>query len=232
MIRFLLCDDDKKFLEHLSKMLDSIFITHDLDAEVDFIATNDVELLSYIKEHSIDVFMLDSNLNGIDLAKIIRKKNKNCYIIFITCHVEYSEQAYKCKTFDFLHKPLSKFDLEETILRLFDDITGYTSHKKYININGKKIFIDTNEITYIRRDGMKIILHTPSENIELYSSFNKLQDKLPDNFVRCHKSFIVNINNITKLELSSNAIYFKDNVKCHIGPKYKKNFMKEVKLYD
>ena len=79
---------------------------------------------------------------------------------------------------------------------------------------------------------MKIVFHTDTNCYSVYSSFNKLQPHLPQNFVRCHKSFIANINNINKLDSKSNLIYFKNNETCDIGPKYKKDFLKEVKFYE
>ena len=78
---------------------------------------------------------------------------------------------------------------------------------------------------------MKVIFHTNSRDYEVYSSFAKIKDQLPKNFVRCHKSFIANVNNISKLEPTSNIIYFNDNNKCYIGPKYKDDVMKGVKIY-
>ena len=48
---------------------------------------------------------------------------------------------------------------------------------------------------------------------------------LPYNFVRCHKSYIVNIEKISNIDLSENTIYFSNSDKCYIGPKYKNNFM-------
>ena len=138
------------------------------------------------------------------------------------CH-----QTSKCK-FDFLCKPITKERLEETVLRLFDYIKNNSSNKNYIRLDNKNTIIDGNEVQYIKRDGMKIIFHTISRDYEIYSSFAKLQERLPKNFVRCHKSFIANINNIVKLEPSSNLIYFKDNNYCDIGPKYKDSFMKGV----
>lgn len=85
-----------------------------------------------------------------------------------------------------------------------------------------------NEILYIKRDGMKLIFHTKNRDYETYSSFNKIQGSLPKNFVRAHKSFIVNINNIINLDPVQNLIYFDNNSTCDIGPKYKKLLMEEV----
>lgn len=235
MLNFIICDDNLNILNKLSHMFESIFIENDLKAKIAFKTTNDSELLSYIKENPIDLLVLDiklnSKLDGLEIANQVRKKNKDCYIIFTTAHSEFVFLAYQYKTFDFLCKPITKERLEETILRLFDDIQGSTSHKKFIRLDNKNTIIDENEVQYIKRDGMKVIFHTNSRDYEMYSSFTKLQNHLPNNFVRCHKSFIANVNNITKLEPSSNLIYFKNDNTCDIGPKYKDDFMKGVNFY-
>ena len=234
MLNFVICDDNVDILNKLSYMLNKIFIKHDLEANIIYKTTSSNELLSFSKDNSIDVLILDiqlkSKLNGIDIANKIREKNKDLYIIFTTAHSEYVFLAYKCKTFDFLCKPITLERLAETILRLFDDINGTKNQKKYLRLDSKNTIIDENEIQYIKRNGMKLIFHTPSRDYEIYSSFSKIQDKLPSNFVRCHKSFIANINNISKLEPTSNLIHFGDTT-CDIGPKYKNEFMKGVKNY-
>lgn len=234
MLNFVLCDDNLNILNKLSIMLESILISNNYEAEISFKTTKDTELLDYITNNKVDVLILDinlhSNLTGLQLAKKIRENNKDCYIIFTTGHSEYVFLAYQYKTFDFLCKPLTKERLEETIIRLFDDIKGLKNNKKYIKLDNKNTFIDENEIQYIKRDGMKLIFYTSTRNYEIYSSFNKLQNQLPKNFVRCHKSFIANTKNITKIEPISNSIYFSNNSKCDIGPKYKENFIKGVNL--
>ena len=78
---------------------------------------------------------------------------------------------------------------------------------------------------------MKLIFHTSNRNYEIYSSFSKIQDKLPTNFVRCHKSFIANIDNITEIRLRGNTIFFESSY-CEIGPKYKNQFMEAVNSYE
>ena len=135
--------------------------------------------------------------------------------------------AYKFKTFDYLAKPVTSDRLEETIVRLFEDINGRP--KRYIKIDNKKTIIDESEILYIRRDGMKLIFHTKTRDYETYSSFNKIMSSLPSNFVRAHKSFIVNINNIANLDSIGNIVYFDNGSTCDIGPKFKKDLMEEVR---
>ena len=84
---------------------------------------------------------------------------------------------------------------------------------------------------FIEKNGMKLIYHTDNELLEVYNSFSKIENSLPSNFVRCHKSFIANINNISSISLADGTILFKNNETCYIGPKYKDSFM-EVIDYD
>lgn len=235
MLNFVICDDNLNAVNKLSHMFESVFMKHDLEAKIAFKTTNETELLSYVKENPTDVIILDINLNskltGLDIATQLRKEHNKSYIIFTTAHAEFVFLAYKCKTFDFLCKPITQERLEETVLRLFDDMKHNSSNKSYIRLDNKNTIINGNEVQYIKRDGMKIIFHTKSRDYEIYSSFAKIQNHLPKNFIRCHKSFIANVNNIVKLEPVANLVYFKDDDTCDIGPKYKEEFMKGVSSY-
>ena len=139
-------------------------------------------------------------------------------------------KAYEYKTFAYLFKNCTTVDtLSETLNRLFDDISGSSS--KFIKIDSKGNFVDLNDVQFIEKNGMKLIYHTSHEIIETYNSFAKIEDNLPENFVRCHKSFIANVNNIVHISLHDNSITFKNDVICYIGPKYK-NCLMEVINYD
>jgi len=100
-----------------------------------------------------------------------------------------------------------------------------------MKIDNKGSFVDLNDVQFIEKNGMKLIYHTSHEVIETYNSFSKIEDKLPENFVRCHKSFIANVNNIVHISLTDSSITFKNDEVCYIGPKYK-NLLMEVIDYD
>lgn len=234
MLSFIMCDDDLNMLNRMSSLFENCFIKHDYDAKIIFKTTKYQELLDYISHNKFDVVLLDilldnESIDGLDIAKQIRHFNKECYIIFTTGHMEYLWNAFKCKTFDYLYKPLSEADVENTLERLFDDINGLP--KRYLKIDNRNIVVDVNDVQYISREGMKLIYHTSSNEFETYSSFNKIENSLPDNFVRCHKSFIANLDNVTDIQLSSNTISFKDHSSCDIGPKYKNNLLEVFNNY-
>ena len=229
MLNFAIIEDDEKILKNLYHYLESIFMQHDFDAEIGIHTTNVDSLLSYINKNKVDVLILDIDLNstlsGLEIAKKVRSSNKDCYIIFETAHLEFGLMAYRFKTFDYISKPITRQRLEDCIIRLFEDVSGVS--KRFIRIDNKNTIIAEKEIKYIKRDGMKIVFHTNSRDYEIYSSFSKIQDKLPENFVRCHKSFIANVDNITKVESTDNMVYF-NNSCCEIGPKYKNYFLEVI----
>ena len=139
MIRFALCDDNVQLLSKLKEILELIFLKHDFDASVVFYSDDTNNLLDFLSNNQTDVLFLDidfhSKQNGIDIAKIIRKNNKDMYIIFLTAHFEFIVSAFECKTFDFLQKPFSQSKLENTIVRLFDDFNS--SNASFIKLNNR-----------------------------------------------------------------------------------------------
>ena len=216
MLDFVLCDDNFNVLSKLEKMLESIFIEKNLDARIALSTTAPEELINYIRNNKVNVIILDidlkSNVSGLDLANIIRKKDKNVYIIFTTGHLEYGLIAYKYKTFDYLAKPVTKERLEDTIVRL----------------DNNRTIIKQDSIQYIQKDGMKTVFHTDTREYETYSSFKTILLQLSSHFMQCHKSYIVNLDKIVSIETSNNIILLNnsgpDN-KCFIGPKYKSKLM-------
>lgn len=233
MLHFVICDDNLNILDKLEKMLENIFTKNNFEAEVSFKSDNSEDILDYIKRNPSDVFLLDINLKssktGLELAEEIRKVKKNSYLIFTTGHLEYAMVAYKYKTFDYIAKPITYDRLEDTVVRLFEDVNGL--NKRYLRIDNKNTLVDESEIQYVKRDGMKLVFHTPSRDYDTYSSFNKFQDRLPKSYIRCHKSCIANINQIKDIDPVSGTITFRDGSTCDIGPKYKSEFMEVLKSY-
>jgi len=229
MLNFVICDDEVNMLNRLSSLFEKAFIKNDFSAKIVLKTSDYKKVLSFMSSNIVNVVVLDiefknSNMNGLNIAEEIRKINKDCYIIFVTSHFEYLMQAYDYKTFAYLFKnSLSVDTLSDTLSRLFDDISGIS--RKFLKIDNKGTFIDLNDIQFIEKNGMKLIYHTSHENFETYNSFSKIEDNLPKNFVRCHKSFIVNVDNIANISLPNNIITFKNDDICYIVPKYNNDFM-------
>ena len=235
MLSFVVCEDNKSILDRLTKMLESLFIKHHIDAEVSFSSTDAKSTLEYFENNVVNALFLDidlkSKLSGLDLAEKIRKVNKQVYIVFTSAHLEYILKAYQYKTFDFMPKPITVERLEDTVLRMMEDMNFKGKKNNFIRLNNRNTIINQDSVNFIKKDGMKLVFYTDSRTYETYSSFNKISQELPNNFVRCHKSYIANINKITNISPNQNAIMFdsEHDLKCLIGPKYKNKIMEVLK---
>lgn len=232
MLNFIICDDEVHMLNKLCLLFEKTFLKNDFDAQIVLKTSNYKDVLSFMHTNVVNVVVLDiefknSKQNGLNIAEEIRKVNKSCYLIFITSHFEYLMEAFDYKTFAYLFKNALTVDLlSDTLTRLFNDISG--NSRKFLKIDNKGTFVDLSDIQFIEKNGMKLIYHTSHTKYETYNSFSKIESKLPENFVRCHKSFIANINNIVHISLSNNCVVFKNNSVCYIGPKYKNCFMEMI----
>ena len=232
MLNFIICDDEPHMINKLSLLFEKAFIKNDFDAKIVLKTTNYKELISYMSSNLVNVVVLDidfknSKINGLNIADEIRKFNKDCYIIFITSHFEYIMEAYAYKTFAYLFKNSLTVDtLSTTLNRLFDDASGTST--KFIKVDNKGTFVDLSDVQFIEKSSMKLIYHTSHGLVETYNSFSKIEDKLPNNFVRCHKSFIANVNNIVHISFCDSSISFKNDEVCYIGPKYKNCLMEVI----
>lgn len=222
MFKVILCDDNMSSVNSLSTMLQSIFLKHDINAEIENIFTKPSELLQYTKCSDVDILFLDidlkADINGIELANRFRKQNKNAYIIFLTAHFEFAMLAYKVKTFDYLIKPISSIKLEETILRLFND--AINNKKLFINLGNGKHLIKQSDIFYIEKNQQKSIIHTTHSEVELYTSFSNLLVCLPENFKRCHKSYIVNTEHISEINTKDNTLFINNTTTIPYSDKF------------
>ena len=88
----------------------------------------------------------------------------------------------------------------------------------------EKVLINVNEILYIERDARKVRLITNVAEYTTYDSLTSLLNRLPDNFIRCHTGYIVNMDYVVSIH--SNYLVMKDDRKISIGRTYKDTLIK------
>jgi two-component system LytT family response regulator len=193
MIRAIIIDDEPKAIDLLSLYAHRI---NDLTIIESF--RDPVKAIGFMETHSIDLVFLDINMpkiKGMSVARIIDHKS---LIIFTTAYSEYAVESYDVGAIDYLLKPIS-FD------RFYRSIDKVRQHEATIKTNQHFILIksgstshrmEVKRIFYLEKDGNYIFYHTDSERIMARESTSEALEKLPDQFARVHKSYIVNINHV------------------------------------
>lgn len=167
-----------------------------------------------------DVVFMDIDLNGesgLECAKVITEIDPKVKIVFATAHSEYMANAFEIYAFDYLVKP---FDLErigKTLNRIKETTPvspvadrADSSHEEKLLIRGKEEInlIDIKDIIMIERiDGVSRIV-TKDEKYLTSQSLSSLEEKLDaSRFMRCHKSYIIRVDAIKKLEVYGRWTY-------------------------
>ncbi len=166
-----------------------------------------------------DVAFVDIDLNGesgLECAKIMTELNPKLKVIFATAHSEYMANAFEIYAFDYLVKPFDMERVMKTLARIKgeaeESVSGngneelVSQPEQYSNklmIKGKDqvTFVDKKEIIFIERSENATSIVTKEECYKNSASLSKIEEKLnPTQFMRCHKSYIINLSMISKIE--------------------------------
>lgn len=129
-----------------------------------------------------------------------------------------------------LRNPIRELDLEKVINEIMIDqrkrILGQENLS--LKIEGEIYKIPLSMILYIEAKNKKMILRTFGQEISFYSTFSQVQEKLNDSFIRCHKGFLVNGNEIKLINCKESCIVLTNGYKIPYSRSYKENVMKWI----
>ena len=176
------------------------------DVEIVFATTSAEEAYKRIKDEEIMLLVADiemPHLSGYELADIIHSHALHIDVIFVTANSGYAVHAFEINVHDYIMKPYTKNRLTTSIKRIMEksrqaEITGrlYIKQKNNIHIIQKK------DIIFIERTGRSSTIFTKSGTIKTYQTLKELEGELRErDFLRSHRSFIINIHYIQNFEL-------------------------------
>lgn len=218
MIKIGLCDDEINIVKGIAKIIESSLINLNISAEIVLVTNSQEQVLDAIKNKEIDILFLDVDFkntgkNGIKFARELRQINKTFRLIFLTAHFEYSLLAFKCKTFDYILKPITRQNLVPVLKRLKEDIENCSND--FLKVN-KNFIIRTSDILFIERNKSKAVVHTANSYYESCFSLNTVQKCLPNSFIRVHRSYIVNQDQIQTIDKENKVVNFHNNKSCPV----------------
>lgn len=198
-----------------------------------------ISAMQNIASEKVDVLFLDIQMpgvNGMDFAHILSDHTR---VIFTTAFSEYAVEGYRVNALDYLLKP---FSFEEFLvaakkaLNWFEIKTKSENDSERERVN-KGIFVKSEykylhilykEIYYIEglKDYVKIHTESHSKPVLSLMSLKQLEEELPfENFIRVHRSYIINIDKISSINKNRIVIGKKQ---IPIGDTYRKQFMRII----
>lgn len=210
-----ICDDGISFCSKFESMILDYCGRKQIKAETKVWYSGE-SLCDYLKrEMHLDILFLDIELletTGIEVGNFIRETlgNRGMQIIYISGKASYAQQLFKTQPVDFLVKPITQSQLDETLDLVFRILIN--SKEKFEFQKGKDYYyISFKDIIYFSSEGRKIKMVTPKGVLEFYGKLKEIAKKVPQDFISIHQSFIVNKKYISKytyetMELSEGTI--------------------------
>ena len=177
-------------------------------------AENGEEAIEKINQQHPDFIFLDIQMPEINGFDVLKKLDYLPKIIFCTAFDEFALQAFDTNCIDYLVKPLTKERFAKTIEKIdqFNDAESTINIEKLIEqfnreykksdatsipvkVGDKVIFLRLDEVSYFQADEKYVTVVTKhAKSYTLDSSLKRLEEKLPDYFIRVHKSYLINKN--------------------------------------
>ena len=241
-MKILICEDNKIMLDIIHKTVANYTMFHDWDNVTIFPTNTATETLEIINSEKIDFFFLDIDLgnneiNGIELGRKIRDIDPFAKLIYITSHDNMQNIILQKMISPFAYILKNKDSLEKEIRSVLEAVysqykkelvTNPTTNKIPIKIGTRQLFFHIDDILYFETFGNHKISIVLKDN-KNYSFYGKLSEivQLNKKLIYCHKSYIMNIDNI--LEIEKDKIVFTSNVELLLSENAIRKIKKTIK---
>ena len=237
MLKIYICEDIEVQREKIRKSIENIILIENLDMELSCVSNNPHTILEKVKEtEDVGIYFLDidlgADMTGLTLAQEIRKYDPRGFIIFVTTHSEMSYMTfiYKLEALDFILKDNPE-ELDrrvyECILKAnqrFASVNNKVQANFSVKVNEKVITVDYDEILFFETSTNvhKIILHCKKREMEFWGKIKDIEKEVDERFYRCHRSFLVNKDNIREIDFQNRVIYMVNGDECLISTRMMK----------
>ena len=221
----LIVDDEPHARRHIKSLLAS-----DTDVEVVNECKNGREVLQFLKNQEPSLIFLDINMPGLTGVEVAEQlKGKKSLIIFSTAYDQYALKAFELEAFDYLLKPFEDERFYEVLQRAKDVVETNQQaefsqkfaglYQEYNNAlephlteftikeKGFEQTIHVDKVLYIEASTIYAELHLVERTVLYRTALNLLEQQLPPNFIRVHRSFLVNKKYVEHIKYLNNSTY-------------------------
>jgi DNA-binding LytR/AlgR family response regulator len=232
-LRCLIVDD-----EPIARQIVEKYCSHLPDIEVVSACGDALQAKQILSTEQVDIIFLDINMPVLDGLAFARTLRQQPQIIFTTAYKEFAHEAFNVSACDYLLKPFSFERFIQAIDKAKHQMKlqapgkamakPVTSGTLYIKSEGRILQIHMNELLYAEAQGNSVKIVTTEGTYSSTMTFSAFEDQLPaENFVRVHRSFIVNKS---KIRLIDGNRVFIGAVEIPIGSNYREQFLKAIGL--
>ncbi|MDR2237608.1 MAG: LytTR family DNA-binding domain-containing protein [Chryseobacterium sp.] len=198
--------------------------------ELVFSAENPITALEYIRNNHCDLIFLDiqmPELTGINFMKIVGDTHK---YILTTAYSEYALEGYEHHVVDYLLKPISFERFHKSVLKAQERFSFHENTKEpyfFVKSSGQQYRINFNDILYIESIKDYVNIRTVEQEYIVLDTLKSLENQLSEEFIRIHKSFIINLDKVRNIGLKKVILECEQEIP--VGESYRANLLGRLK---
>lgn len=201
-MRIAVCDDEPLVLDYIKQLAKQIPEVESCDVFSD----TEIFLEHVGNRHSYEMVIMDIEWNGkeegIQTAERLGRLDPDARVIYMTGYTrQYVQQIFlhPANLSGFLMKPVNEELLKQNVYKVMEE---RETARKGLLVKSKStmLTIRFDSILYLESAGHVVTIHTQTEKHSCYDRLEKLLERLPESFLQCHKSYIVNMNEIQRIE--------------------------------
>ena len=229
MLKIAICDDEPYMCEMLKQKTAGNMASLKQSFCIECF-TSSKELISSAGLY--DILLLDiqmPGLSGIELSRQVRDAGHTCCVIFITALKDYVYDAFEVSAVDYILKPVDNDRLMKALTRAVQNHEKSTCRSLLIQTMNWTKSVKFSSIFYCEIINRKLYLHTDQEVIEYYGKISEIEKQLDYRFIRCHRSFLVNLDYL--YEYTDNHIILDDGSNIPVSRLRRQECMRQILEY-
>lgn len=200
-MKILIVEDEPVTARYIKSLVEEIFGDKKYSISIQ---SNLLSSECYLLDNEIDLLLLDLNLNGEDGFELLEHAVASSFhTIVISGNIDKALVAFEYGVIDFIPKPFDRERLETALQRLENKLEIRKSLKKIsIRKDDSILLLPIESINFFEADGKHTKIHLKSGDTEHYKkNLNTLQQILPPDFYRVHKSYLISLENIKEIKM-------------------------------
>lgn len=200
-MKIAICDDESSQIKYLQELIGAWSKNREETVMVQAFESAEAFLFAYEEDKDIDILLLDiqmKGMNGIELAREIRKGNEMLQIIFITGFADFMAEGYDVSALHYLMKPVNEQKLTEVLDRA---AARLKSSKRTIlfKAGSCNMRIPADDIYYAEAFSHYVTLYTKDGQESFNMRISDMEKLLGEGFFRCHRSYIVGMKHVRRV---------------------------------
>lgn len=213
-IDIVLVDDEQLQLDYMQKLIEQAADSLKIEVAIHQYLSGEAFLFALEDYPAWNLAFLDiemAKLNGMEVARIVREKALDLELVFATAYAEYAIEGYEVQALDYLLKPINVEKITRVLTRYLEELPEEAAYI-IVDVAGQPSRLNLDDVIYVEADGGEVMVVLEEKTLSIKMSLTEFEKLLDDRFVSTHRSYLVNLQYVSRLLKKDVALHNGDMI--------------------